>query len=110
VSCGARGATAIPPAAPGRDGDPPAAPPCRAIPRTATPYPLPYRSLIASESMAFGRLTVPGEYSVSGAYTHGWVRMYASHAPLHACAHGRKDAAVGCMKCMYTYRAGLGTK
>ena len=34
-------------------------------------------------------------------HTRRWVRMYASHAPRRACAHGRKDAAVGCMKCMY---------
>jgi hypothetical protein len=41
VSCGARGATAIPPAAPGRDGDPPAAlqPP---RPAEQSPVPLAY--------------------------------------------------------------------
>ena len=38
------------------DHDLPATPPCRAIPRTATPRtPLLYRSFIVSESMTFGR-------------------------------------------------------
>jgi hypothetical protein len=36
-------------------------------------------------------------------WVHMYAYLYASHAPRRACAHGRKekDAAVGCMKCMY---------
>jgi hypothetical protein len=109
VSCGARGATAIPPAAPGRDRDPPAAPPCRAIPRTATPYPLPYRSLIVSESMTFGRFPAITQRRVHTGTGYRAGGCVCTHRTLHATlrAHGRKDAAVGCMKFMYTHRAGL---
>ena len=54
MSCRARGATAIPPAAltaaPGRPRSP-----RRPALQSNTPYPLLYRSLIVSESMTFGR-------------------------------------------------------
>ena len=101
LSCGARGATAIPTAAPGRDRDPPAAPPCRAISRTATPYPLPYvrtarLSGIVSESMTLGRFR--RVLSVECIHAGGCV---CTHRTRHAAlAHiwTQRRGRVGCMK------------
>ena len=100
VSCGARGAAAIPPTAPGLG---PRSPPPRARPASNPPYRYPVPATVPLE-YSFREHdipSVPGEYSVSGAYTQvgAYVRIARATPRLRTWTQRRGSGV--CMKCMY---------